>query len=192
MQNFLDLFLELGKLKTLKRSGWVVEGIENAESIAEHSFRTASITLILASEKKDLDVNKCIKMALIHDIAESQIGDVLVDWKTKNHKGKMENSANKYHGITQEEKKKIETEAMKNLLSSNSTLYGLWLELEEQKTKEAIFAKSVDKLEMLIQAFEYEKYQKKDLSHWFDDERNYPKDPFVFEIFKQLISLRKG
>ncbi|WP_367883306.1 HD domain-containing protein [Thermococcus peptonophilus] len=40
------LFVELGNLKKLKRTGWVLRGgVSNPESIADHSFRTALITL---------------------------------------------------------------------------------------------------------------------------------------------------
>ena len=41
MNNFIDFFIEVGKLKRMKRSGWVINQIKNAESIAEHSFRVA-------------------------------------------------------------------------------------------------------------------------------------------------------
>jgi len=195
MKNFLNLFLELGKLKTIKRSGWVVEGIENVESIAEHSFRTAAISLFLAAERKDLDLNRCVKMALVHDFAESQIGDVLVDWKISFHdKQDMRKSDNKHHGVSQEEKHEIEKKAMieltKNIPNGNE-VFNLWMEFEKQETKESIFVKSVDKLEMFIQALEYERAQKKDLNHWFNDKRNHPNDPQIIDFFKYLLSLRK-
>lgn len=66
---------KIGKLKDLKRKSWVLRKVPNPESVADHSFRTSFMALLLA-DKLNLDKNKCVQMALIHDISESLTGDI--------------------------------------------------------------------------------------------------------------------
>lgn len=76
----LGLFIELGNLKKLKRTGWVLRGVPNPESIADHSFRVALITFFLADElkKRGVEINpdKAVRIALLHDIGEARITDI--------------------------------------------------------------------------------------------------------------------
>ena len=76
MNNFIDFFIEAGKLKKQKRSGWVLREVKNPETIAEHSFRVAIMGWLLANKKRGLNIEKIIKMALIHDIGEIYAGDI--------------------------------------------------------------------------------------------------------------------
>jgi putative hydrolase of HD superfamily len=64
-----------GKLKELKRTGWVESGILEPESVADHSYRTTLLAMIL-SDQKGLDTLKTVKMALLHDLVESVTGDL--------------------------------------------------------------------------------------------------------------------
>lgn len=74
MERYLDLFRKAGVLKNTVREGWKRAGIDEPESVADHSFRAAFIALILG-EEWDLDGFKLVKLLLVHDIAESVIGD---------------------------------------------------------------------------------------------------------------------
>ncbi len=189
--DLIELFMEIGKMKSSKRTGWLAEGIENPESVADHSYRMAYIALILGSQRDDIDTNKAVAMALVHDVPESQTGDILVDWKIKFHtKEEMERTKNKNHGITQEEKFDLERKAMEKLSGNNKEMMHLWLEFEAQETREAVFVKSIDKFEMLLQVYEYEKSHGKDLSHWINDKRNHPKDPQLVGLFQQVLKMR--
>lgn len=68
---------EIGTLKLLPRSGWLKLGIKCPESVAEHSFRTAIIAFLLASESGEEDkAFKSAFCALIHDIHESRTMDL--------------------------------------------------------------------------------------------------------------------
>ena len=71
----IDFFHEIGSLKDLKRTGWLMRKVSNPESVADHSFRTAVMALILAPRLK-LNTEKCLKMAVLHDLAEARIGDI--------------------------------------------------------------------------------------------------------------------
>ena len=200
MDNLIDFFIEVGKLKGLERSGWVVEGVENPESVADHSFRTALMALVLGKGRKDIDLNKAVEMALVHDIAESQIGDVLVDWKINEHGEKANRLKDRErHGITQQEKLKKERGGMEKLVSflgeEGEKYLSLWEEFEAGKTSEAIFVKSVDVFEMFLQAFEYEEGQKGvDISSWFNHKQNWEniKDENVRKLLLEIVEKRRN
>jgi len=72
----IDFFEIVGELKSVRRTGWLNHKVPNPESVADHSFRTAVMAMILAP-KIGANVEKAIKMALIHDIGETKIGDVI-------------------------------------------------------------------------------------------------------------------
>src|SRR3989338_6068582 len=75
MKNMLNFFYELGQLKRVKKSGWWLLGIENPESVAEHSFRTAVIGYFLAKLEK-ADENKVTLMCLFNDLHEARLNDL--------------------------------------------------------------------------------------------------------------------
>lgn len=183
-KKLIEFLSEIGKLKNIDRKGWVVSNVKNVESVADHNFRTILMTLVIG-KNRDIDLFKAIKMAVIHDIAESKIGD-LIEW-------------NNYE-ITEEEKHKKEKKAMKkltSLLDSEGKEYlDLWLEMEKCESKEAKFVKAMDKLEMVLQAYEYEKSEK-DLNKWiktfYDKEsKKHLFDKELMDLFNYIVSLRKG
>jgi len=199
MQNLLGFFKEIGKLKGVKRTGWILEGVKDPESVADHSFRAAIMTLVLGKNRKDIDLDKAVKMALIHDIAESQIGDILVDWKINAHgEGKLHRIKDlERHGITAEEQSKKEKEGMEKLVSflgeSGKDIMEMWLEFDGQKTKEAMFVRSVEKFETFLQAWEYESSQGTYISAWFDHENNWKEieDEQIRNLAVQIVENRK-
>jgi len=88
IENFFQKVLEL---KNVPRQGWKEKlGVNNPESVADHSYSTAVMSMIL-SDLQGLNSEKIIKMALLHDLAESIIGDITPDHITKNEKNSKEN-----------------------------------------------------------------------------------------------------
>src|SRR4051812_31134562 len=75
--NVIKFYGFLGKLKRLRRSGWVFKNIHDPESVADHSFAVAILTMVIAPKFK-VDQLNAIKMALIHDLGESVIGDIII------------------------------------------------------------------------------------------------------------------
>lgn len=139
-EEFARFMLNVGKLKKIKRTGWILGGIESAESDADHSFRVAIMALVLA-EKCGADQNRSVKMALIHELAESIVGDLTP-----------------FDGVTLEEKHRLEIDAFRKIcedIENGDELIELFLEYLERKTPEARFVKRLDKLEMMFQAHEY-------------------------------------
>ncbi len=145
----LFLFFEAGKLKRLPRTGWLLKGIPNLESIADHSFRVSLITMFLADELKakglEIDVERALKIALLHDLAEARLTDIPPTAQYYIDKSKAEKKA-----------------AMEMLLSTPRPR-----EYEEGLSLEGRLVKFADKLEMLIQAYEYEKTGFKDLNEFW-------------------------
>lgn len=136
-EGFLKFMKYAGTLKRTVRRGWVKKvGILDAESVAEHSYRVALISVAIAIWT-GADVGKAAIMALLHDLHESITGD-----------------------RTPEEGRPDEDRAMLEVLSGldqrlREAFYTLWVEYREGGSKEARIVKQADKLEMALQALEY-------------------------------------
>lgn len=74
MKDLITFFVEVGKLKKMKRRGWVIRGVKDPETIAEHTFRMALMAWVFGKRKR-LDIQQILKMALIHDLCEVYAGD---------------------------------------------------------------------------------------------------------------------
>lgn len=129
--------------------------VKDPESIADHMYRMGLMALI-ASDIPGVDRDKCIKIAIVHDIAEAIVGDITPS-----------------DGIPKAEKSRREQEAldrMCKLLGGGSIakeVGELWMEYEGNSSPEAKIVKDLDKVEMILQALEYEKEQGKDLEEFF-------------------------
>jgi len=171
----------VNKLKNIKRAGWIERKIENPESIADHSFRTAVMAMIFA-KKNNLDENKLIKMALVHDIAESIVGDTISIPRKMDEKMKKEK-------FDKEEK------AMRDIFSNlenGKEFIDLWLEYEGQETPEAKFLKEIDRLEMFLQVYDYtEENKNKQLDVFWTDPWQYNiNSPDLKKIFDEIMKRR--
>lgn len=155
-KEFFDLMFDIGLLKKIQRTGWVLKGVKDVESVAEHSWRVA-VMVLLFSKTYRLDENRLIKMALIHDLGEIIIGDI--KWE----------SGKRIVG-SQLQKHRDEEKAIRKIFEDNPSFkeyVELWQEFNEQKTKASRLVKQLDKLEMIIQAFEYQKEGYP--SEWFNE-----------------------
>lgn len=129
--------------------------LDRYESVADHSWRLALFVLLFQDKIRNFDVNKAVKIALIHDLPEIVAGDAHP--MGKDGTGKDTYFSNK---IKAKERFKKEQRAAKKILSKlpqkqSKELYKLWLEYENQKTKEAKIVKALDKIECIMQVNEY-------------------------------------
>ncbi|XP_058772188.1 5'-deoxynucleotidase hdd1 isoform X2 [Vicia villosa] len=140
----IDFLTLCHRLKTTKRKGWVNHGIKGAESIADHMYRMALMSLI-ASDLPGLCRERCIKIALVHDIAEAIVGDITPS-----------------DGVPKAEKSRMEEEALNKMCEvlgggmRADEIKELWAEYENNSSLEANVVKDFDKVEMILQALEYE------------------------------------
>ncbi len=74
--DIIRFFSKIRKLKEIERSGWVVSGVKKPESVADHSFGVALLVMLLG-KNKNIDLEKALKMALIHDLGEAITGDII-------------------------------------------------------------------------------------------------------------------
>jgi putative hydrolase of HD superfamily len=142
LRDLAKFFETAGELKRTPRSGWVEVGIRKPESVADHTFRT-SILCMVYSDLEGLDELKLLRMALIHDLPEAIIGDLTPTRKTTRSKEEENNAMNQILSLLP---KKQREKYMTN-----------WNEYQEGKTTEAKAVKQLEKLEMALQAKEYEK-----------------------------------
>jgi len=142
LHNLVKFLKMAGRLKRTPRAGWVEVGIRQPESVADHTFRTSILCMIYA-DIEDINHLKLLRMALIHDLPEAIIGDLTPSKKTK-------------------ESKEKEDAAMSQILDllpkkQREKYMTVWNEYQEEKTREAKAVRQLEKLEMALQAKEYEK-----------------------------------
>lgn len=131
-----EILAVAGRLKTTTRHCYTAR--DRKESVAEHSWRVALWGMLLTGtpEFSDVDINKVVRMALIHDLGEAFTGDVPSFEKTD-----------------------AETDKEKDLFFSwvdgfsepqRSEWLGLLREMEALQTPEALLYKALDKMEAVL------------------------------------------
>ncbi|KAJ2704505.1 HD domain-containing protein 2 [Coemansia sp. IMI 203386] len=152
----IDFLTLVTKLKRTKRTGWVNNQISQPESISDHMHRMSIMALLL--DDSSIDKTRCVKLAIVHDLAECLVGDITP-----------------YDGVSKEDKHQMEKQAMEKLVETlgrdnqgGREIYELWNEYEDNRTSEARVVHQLDKCEMIQQAMEYEKSDNKQLDQFFD------------------------
>ena len=140
----LDFFKTAVNLKNISRQGWIDKlSIEHPESVADHSYSMAIMGMVI-SDLENYDSEKILKMILLHDLAESKIGDYTPNQISKENKIKIENNAY--------------DEIISTLPNTIKLQYGkIWKEYQKQESPESKIVHQIDKLEMVLQAKMYQK-----------------------------------
>jgi putative hydrolase of HD superfamily len=139
-----NFFFQIANLKNTLRTGWKVKlQISKPESVADHSYMMSVMAMVL-SDMKNMNTEKIIKMSILHDWAESKIGDFMPN------------------EIKIEEKNKLEEKAMTEILSVlpnniKENYHAIWKDYTNNVSTESRFVHELDKLEMALQAKIYEK-----------------------------------
>lgn len=132
------------KLKCNTRHCYTSSG--RHESVAEHCWRTALMAMLLESEFPQADMNKVIKMILIHDLGEAFTGDIPCFNKTSKDEVNENNVLDDWVKTFPEPEQKQWLE--------------LYAEMNALETQEAKIYKALDKMEAVIQ------HDESDLSTW--------------------------
>lgn len=133
----MDFLIEIDKLKSIFRQSLITED-RRFENDAEHSWHMCMYAIVLQEyAPSDMDMLKCLKMLLIHDLVEIYAGDTyLYDEKGYESKEKREHeAADKLYGMLGEQ---------------GNELKELWYEFEECKTDESVFANTLDRVQPLL------------------------------------------
>lgn len=200
MKNLLNFLSEIGKLKKMSRRGWVINRIKNPESIAEHIFRTAIMTWILGEKKGGLNIERLLKMSLIHDLCEVYAGDTTpYDTVLPKNEKKLKELMKTWPRFSATEKKKMvrekykkELKALEKLISKlpldlKKEIKNLWLDYEKGLTPEGRFFQQADRIENFLQALEYwKRYKKPPQKPWWLWAREFFDEPLLLEFIKEM------
>ncbi|WP_417807679.1 HD domain-containing protein [Thioclava sp.] len=133
---------EVEKLKSVTRAT-PIHDASRPENSAEHSWTLALYALILADQAPaGVDLNRAIKMLLIHDLVEIDVGDVPIHLQGGAAHGSAEIQA-------------AEAQAAKRIFGLlpndlGDELHTLWTEFEANETPDSIYAKSLDRTQPVM------------------------------------------
>lgn len=216
MKNILNFLIEAGKLKHIKRTGIMFYGVKDADSAIDHSFRMALMAWIFAKDYYFLrqqksalrkpNIEKILKMALIHDICKVYTGDITPydDLLPKNKK-EREEFVGKWRRLPLKEKKKRhylnlkkEFFALKKLVSKlpkeiRKEMTDIWFEYHRGKSSEAKFVLQLDTTENLIEALEQWKKNKNFPTRpWWEHTDEVIDDPVLLDFLRAIEKEETG
>ena len=172
----LDFFKTAVNLKNISRQGWVDKlSLKHPESVADHSYSMAIMGMII-SDLENYNSEKILKMILLHDLAESKIGDYTPNQISKENKVKIENNAY--------------DEMISALPESIKLQYAqIWEEYQKQESPESKIVHQIDKLEMALQAKMYQKdgSSKEAVESFFKSAEEGITHPKLREILNQIL-----
>lgn len=176
--SLLDALLELQILDRVPRSGWMLRGVHDPESVSEHSWHVVVLVWALAPAVPGLDLGRALELAIVHDLAEVRLGD-------------LPRTAARY--LPDGAKHAAEEEALLELLAPlgerAAALYG---EYRAKASAEARFVAACDKLQLMIKATLYERWGAGGLGEFWQNPENFPPSEFapVADLFTALREAR--
>lgn len=172
----LDFLKAVANLKNIQRQGWIDKlSLDNSESVADHSYSMAVMGMLI-SDLGNYNSEKILKMILLHDLAESKVGDHTPEQISKEKKNDLENDA--FY------------ELIENLPDLVKSQYlEIWKEYQNNISLESKLIHQIDKLEMALQAKMYEKsgHSKEKLMPFFESAQKEITDPKLKELFTKII-----
>jgi len=203
MKELLDFFTKIGKLKKMPRRGWVINQIKTPESIADHTFRATIVGWVLGKEKSGLNIEKLLKIALVHNLSKIYSGDITpYDSILAQSKKKIKEIIETWPKFSKAEREKIckkkyqrEKKALEKLISKLSPslkkeIKNLWLDYEKGLTPEGRFFNQADRMENFLQALEYwKKYKKPSLGPWQEWAKEFFDDHLLIKV-KNVLERR--
>ena len=184
----ISFLTELMRLKAVPRMGWLLRGVRDVESVADHSFGVAFTAMLLSdlAQRQGLEPNveKILRMALLHDLTEARTGDLPNTVKRYFDKGTL-------HAADE----RAADEMLSALGAIGEEYLLLWQEYEQRESLEARIVKAADKLDLLLQAREYEKGGAQNLHEfWQNSELDFSSlqiDELISGLVGELIASRK-
>ncbi|SCL23513.1 putative hydrolases of HD superfamily [Micromonospora rhizosphaerae] len=149
----MTFIFEAGVLKRAARTGWWFAGVKHPESIAEHSFRTALIGMMLAA-MEGADPARVSMMCVLHDTQETRVTDIP-------HIAKHYLTAAPNTAVTADQVAACPPAVAEVITAAVA-------EYEAGETREAVVARDADKLECLVQAVEYRHQGVDNVQRWID------------------------
>ena len=131
---------------------------------------------MIISDLENYDSEKILKMTLLHDLAESKIGDITPEQMTPENKMKIENDA--FNEIIDQLPETVKSQYLE-----------IWKEYQNNNSKESLFVHQIDKLEMALQAKIYQKRGKTmdDIEPFLESAKRSITDKKLKELFTKII-----
>jgi putative hydrolases of HD superfamily len=166
------------RLASLPRTGWLLRGVVDPESIAEHSFGVCVVATMLIDDLRargmTVDGERVLRMAILHDAAEAFTGDIPMPAKTEKLDAALEEA---------------EAILLERVLPAADL--ALWKEAETGASLEARIVKSADKVQMLVKALTYGMQRRGRLDEFWTNTKNrrHMDIDFARELFAELERL---
>jgi putative hydrolases of HD superfamily len=175
-ERLLQVFTELSYLTRIRRTGWILAGVSDPETIADHCYETAIFAYFLSKQiDEKVDMGKILTMALFHEVGEVRLGD-------------FPRRAKKY---VKKFKKDAEKAIMNDVLGDiEKDLFPILHEFEECKTVEAKLVEAAEELQIIFKALVYAKENRGDISEYKIDVEKY--DSQGFEIAQKIADVIKS
>ena len=174
IKDFCELMFELGMLRRVKRQGWRLIGVDNPESVAEHSLRAAQIGFLLAELEGYEKPEKVAAMMIFHDISECRTGDI--------HK-----VANRY--LSYDENDVIKKQ-VKPLQTTGEKILSLFNEYDQGNSEAAKIARDADLIELAVTAREYQEKGYKTAGKWIENVYKRIKTENGRKIIEKIMGLK--
>jgi putative hydrolase of HD superfamily len=174
--SLIDLVVRVDRLADLPRTGWLFNGVEEPESIADHQYGVALISLWLSERlERDVELGKVYRISILHDVSEAMLTD-------------LPKPVKKFIGSDAIES--AEKKAEEDLLDGAPAR---WLEsLEEyrqQETIEARIVKAADKIHLMAKSLVYRDDNRGNIDRFWDvepGEHGFEDIPLVDAVFREL------
>lgn len=174
----IELVQFFDRLAALPRTGWLLRGVVDPESVAEHSFGVCVVATLLVDDLRArgmaVDGERVLRMALVHDVAEAFTGDIPMPAKSAKLDAALE---------------EVERALLAGVLSAEQL--ALWEQAEACTTLEARVVKAADKVQMLIKALSYEEQRRGRLDEFWTNAKNrrHMDLDFARDLFTELERL---
>ncbi|MFW5828030.1 MAG: HD domain-containing protein [Alkalispirochaeta sp.] len=218
----LDRAIEFTELKDVDRTGWVLRGVDDPESVADHSWGTAQLCLLFAAyatfdpDLAEIDPHRAVSMALVHDLAEVEVGDIPrrmappearfgQSQADQSEAGQSEAGQSETRATAENPTKtELESAAIMRLTATDGVsddsaatvslhmVHDLWREYESATSASARFVRDMNLIDMTLQAFLYERDGRYEENGSAEAFPDYPRMDEFFETSRSRFSTRLG
>ena len=177
----IDTLIALDALTDLPRTGWILRGVAQPESIAAHSYGVALVTMALVDlargEGREVDGERALRIALLHDAPEARTGDIPMPQKS---------------ATMSESLADIERAVVGEILPAD--WIESWTESEQRASLEAKIAMAADKIQLMIKVLCYERKRGARLADFWTNPGNFQDQGLAFaqRVFDAIRARRGG